>query len=188
MLLLTPKCACRKSLKAWTNQKFHVPMMWAKLFWLTMAISHAPGLIVTWRRAMLVGCTFDALLPCLLLIASMIFFLFKIGNVRFMETTSDRRACLIFCILIGMMHVDISRASAERAIVVECTETLALTLVASRMIFLRHESKPSWSSNDRHASILSGHCRAARIAWLDSFPTHSWFIVHQALHERAPPV
>ncbi len=188
MWLMTPKCAYRKTLMAWTKQNFHVPTMLAKLFWLTMAISHTPGLIVAWRRALLVGCTFDALLPCLFLIASMFFFLLKIGNVRFLKTTSDRRACLIFCILIGMLHVDISRASAEHAIVVEYTEALALTLVVGRMIILRHESKPAWSSNVRHASILSGLSNAARKAWLASFPTHSWLIVHQALHERAPPV
>ena len=53
MVPITPGSGFRAALRAWLHRKSGVPKSWAELFWLAMALGHAPGLVGAWRRATL---------------------------------------------------------------------------------------------------------------------------------------
>ncbi len=187
MILSASRSAFQTILRPCSHLKLGTSAFWAKLFWLAMALVHAPILIGVWRGALIEGITLDRLIPFALLMASMIFFLLKIRNVLFLRTNSDRRACIIFIMVAGLLHVDFSHSDPSRSFLFECTESVAIILVAGRWLHKKRSSHKVLGSSERMACALSGQGHFSREIWIDSFPSHSWLLVPRALGERSPP-
>lgn len=165
----------------------YVPRYVSTAFWLVTALAHTPALAGVWQAMLEGGFNAAHLLPCILLTGSMALFLLKVGNVRFLRTKGDRNTCLIFCVAVAFLHVDVAYGSQDRVLAVGYHEIVITTLVAGRLLLLRHESRATRASDHGRTTTDSHQPIFDRQALTDSFLTHSWTLVRQAFGVRAPP-
>jgi len=152
-----------------------------------MALAHAPALATAWQSLLEGGPAVGEFLPCIFLTGSMLLFLLKVGDVRFLRITPDRDTCLIFCVVVALLHVDVTQGSQDRALAVEINEIVVTTLVAGRLMLLRHECRTARSGDHGQTTTDSCQPNFDRRAQVDSFLTHSWTLVRRAAGVRAPP-
>jgi hypothetical protein len=153
-----------------------------------MALAHTPALLNAWRASLRNGLAANQLVPCIVLTGSMVLFLLKVGNVRFLRAKLDRRTCFIFCIVVALLHVNVGHESEQRALMLEYNEIVATTLVAGRLLLQRHQCRTTRAANHGRTTTELCHPTFAQQVLADSFLTHSWTLVHQASGVRAPPV
>jgi len=152
-----------------------------------MTLAHTPALATSWRAILEGGLASGQLVPCLFITGSMLLFLLKVVNVRFLRIRPGSHSCLIFCVVVALLHVDVARPSQDRALVIEIHEIVATTLIAGRLLLLRHECRATRSGDHGRTKTDTHRPTFDRQALADAILTHSWTLVRQAFGVRAPP-
>ncbi|MEK6798888.1 MAG: hypothetical protein AABZ12_07995 [Planctomycetota bacterium] len=154
-----------------------------RLFWLLLAVCHAPVLAASWQK-LLSG--EDALGPCLVLTLVILFFGLKLVDVAALRVRKNRRAYVALWVVVAFLHVDVHESVDGRVALVEgVTAVVAASLLAAKPSVRRViEVLGARPGGGRVGLSLY---RSHETVWFDAFRPHCWALAFQMCRPHAPP-
>ena len=156
-------------------------------FWAVMLLAHAPALISAWRYCFTDGVKLELLGGCVVLTASMIFFVLKLRGVGWLRFHTDRHSLVALCLVMTLIHLDCIRPGLRSEVVSKCAVILVTTtavVAAPRLVRLAR------SAAGRGGASPKSHPpdgRSPNDAWLDTFEPHCWVLAANLFRLRGPP-
>jgi len=159
----------------------------ATAFWGLMAAAHMPALAGCWYKIATGGITWSGVGSCLLLSASMTFFLLKVVDYRPLRFRLTRQSGVALCVLVAFMHFDAIRSSDNPTLILEYTSIIATTFIASRPVTMRRDLVVSGAHGHQTDTLLSCELRSTDTVWTDIVHPHCWTRCMRIYALRAPP-
>lgn len=162
--------------------------LWSRLFWLAMLIGHAPAQFIAYRHWITHGLDSHDLVGQVVLAISMIFFLLKFIDVKWLRCRVDGRSLVTMTLVVALLHWDCLRPRLCDDALDQYRVVLALTPVLTL-------ADPRWRRRfQRSLAVLarsgqpSGLFPAAHdSAYVPELLCHGWVFVTPAHPLRAPP-
>lgn len=156
-------------------------------FWALMLLAHTPALISAWRYCFTDGLKPELVGGCVVLTASMIFFVLKLRGVGWLRFHTDRHSLVAVCLVMTLIHLDCIRPGLRSEVVSKCAVILATTtavVVAPRLVRLARSAagRGGASAKSRPFNGQSPHD-----AWLGAFEPHCWVLAANLFRLRGPP-
>ncbi len=158
-----------------------------RAFWLLMLVAHAPAGLGAWRSVIAGGLEPERLGCCIVLTLSMVFFALKLRDVAFLRLRTDRRALVVFCIVVALLHVNVIRPHSDATVAPQCVALVATTWLLAGLPSTRRVLKVARV----HLAQTRKHCLPnspfADSVRLDLFSPHCWVLAFRLFCLRAPP-
>jgi hypothetical protein len=158
-----------------------------RLAWVFLGATHAPALLAGMRQLVTGQLPFERLLPFCFLALSMLFFVLKILDVRWLRVRVTRQSFIAMLVIVALMHVHVVRGESQPTPAIECVAMAAATWLALGVPVVRRRLR-SWlacaASSLGHSPASS---RVARTLWQDTVHPHCWFLAYRLFLYRAPP-
>lgn len=158
-----------------------------RAFWLLMLVAHAPAVLGAWRSVVAGGLEPERLGCCIVLTVSMVFFALKLRDVAFLRLRTDRRALVVCCIVVALLHVNVIRPHSDATAVPQCVALVATTWLIAGLPSTRRVLKVVRV----HLARTRKHCFPntpfADSVRLDLFRPHCWVLAFRLFCLRAPP-
>lgn len=158
-----------------------------RFFWLVMAVAHGPALCNAVAATFQADFSADQFVKCAILAGALVFFVLKFRGVKFLGTCSTRRSCVVFYVVVALLHIDLVGAGQSGFPVVEYKVVAASTLLIGQLLSERRRCRELEYGESGRADQPVKQCTSFRTDSCDSFPTHTWVLVGRALGMRAPP-
>lgn len=158
-----------------------------KSFWAIMALSHAPALVNVWRDCLAGNFSVDQVSGWILLLLSMVFFGLKVIGVRWLQFKVDRRSCLAFTLVVGLVHLDCIQPDAGQKLPFEATVVLTTSILAIGTHRLSRTLSDLLRQNRTHKTLRTSLPTSTNTAWVDMFHPHCWILINRNVISRAPP-
>lgn len=170
-----------------TSQSYPLAKALNRGFWVLMLLAHAPALFSAWRCCLAEGLKLDLLGGCIVLTASMVFFVLKLRGIGWLRFHTDRRSLLALGLVVALIHLDCLRPGLRTEVASKCAVVLVTTAVVvtiPRMTRLLR-SVCGQRSTTRKRRLPNGRC--VDDAWLDTSRPHCWVLARDLFRLRAPP-
>ena len=152
-----------------------------------MGVMHAPALNGAWRACVRDGMSVELLGGCLILTASMLFFVLKFFGVAFVQFRTDRRARVALLLAVGLIHLDCFQSVIRGASAADCAAVIATTSLAGGFVHVGR----TWSKSSVRAGRLSRPQSSlgwfTGNVWLDDSRPRCWVLASHLFRLRAPP-
>jgi hypothetical protein len=161
--------------------------VWRAL-WLSMVLLHAPAFVSVWWALISSGPLEATVAQGVGLNASMLFFVLKLFDARFLRGRTDWRSCVSYGLIIALVHVGVVIPAAGALAGVEHFPLASLALVAGGPVRIMNSG---W----RAALAYSGPARPAGLravqpsgpAWLVPPQLRRWTLLFRTSIPRSPP-
>ena len=114
-------------------------------------------------------------------------FALKVQGVRWLRFHADRRACLAFTLVIGLVHLDCIKPGLEQKIPIDCTAVLTTTVLAVFTLRVSRTLSDALKHGHAHKTIRSIMPVSSNTIWYDAFHPHCWILTNRNVVSRAPP-
>ena len=156
-------------------------------FWVLMLFAHAPALISAWRCCLAEGLQLDMLGGCVVLTASMVFFVLKLRDIGWLRFRTDRRSLLALGLVVALIHLDCLQPGLRTEVASKCAVVLVTTAIVvaiPRMIRLLRAGCAERGTT-RRCRLSDG--RFLDKTWLDTSQPRCWVLARNLFRLRAPP-
>ena len=158
-----------------------------KSFWAIMALSHTPAVVGAWKSCLAGNFSVDQVGGWILLLLSMVFFGLKVKGVRWLQFKADRRSCLAFTLVVGLVHLDCIQPDLQQKIPFETTIVLSVSLLVFSAPRLSRTLSDLLRQNRIHKTLRSLLPTSTNTAWVDMFHPRCWILNNRNVISRAPP-
>ncbi|UCC31903.1 MAG: hypothetical protein JSU86_06420 [Phycisphaerales bacterium] len=156
-------------------------------FWLLMLLAHAPALFSAWRCCLADGLQLDLLGGCLVLTASMVFFVLKLRDIGWLRFRTDRRSLLALGLVVALIHLDCLRPGLRTEVASKCAVVLVTTAVVVAVPRLTRLLRSACGQRGTTRKCRLPDGRSLDNAWLDTSQPHCWVLACNLFRLRAPP-
>lgn len=173
-----------------TIQRLHIRIRTTDLrsaFWLLMMAAHAPGLIAAWRALLTTGSPADHLRACLFLSISMVFFVLKLRDVRWLRIRADRHSWVAMGMIIALLHTNAIQRHGDDSSTTPYVAVIATTWLAGHMPVIRRTLRRLMSRSSTGLTGLQPVAGPGETIWTESFHPRCWVLALRGLRLRAPP-
>jgi len=160
----------------------------AKAFWGLMAAAHMPAMLSCWNKVATTGLTWPNIGSCLLLAASIAFFLLKVADVRFLRFHLTRQSGIALCVVVAFLHFDAIRGGDDPTLIPEFTTLIIASTIVGRSLVPRRDLFVSGSHEHHTSTLLLHDLRPTETVWTDLVHPHCWTRSMRIFALRAPPV
>ena len=152
-----------------------------------MGLVHASALAGAWKSCLAGGPAVEELGGCIALTLSMVFFLLKLGGVSFLRFRTDKRAWVVICLAVALVHIDCIDPNLEGTLASDCTTVLATTTLIGGLTELSKAMR-GLVSRVGHSCKLSAMERSSHdVVRPDGFRPNCWVLAAHLFSLRAPP-
>ena len=157
-------------------------------FWGLMGVSHMPALVSAWESCFAQGAGLAGLGGFLTLSLSVLFFLLKAFDVRFLRFRPGKGATVAICLAVALIHVGCVEPSVRDTLVAECSEVLATATLIGGLTRMFGSIRGALARRRYVGCVLVPSRRPGNSIEHDGLLLCCWVLVYRSFSLRAPPV
>ncbi len=152
-----------------------------------MVLSHAPAVIGAWKECVVSGISPGRVGTCLFLSFSIVFFVLKIFDVRWLQFRFNRQSWVAVCIIVALLHTNVLYESNEPSGLTPYVAVLVTAYIVGHIPLVRRVlvALATRMSLRLRGTLTPGHSTGT--VWLDTICPNCWVLTFRIFGLRAPP-
>ena len=152
-----------------------------------MGVSHMPALVSAWESCFTQGAGLAGLGGVVTLSLSVLFFILKALDVRFLRFRPGKGAAVAICLAVALIHIGCIDPSVRDTLLAECGEVLATATLIGGLTQMSGSIRAAMARRRHIGCVLVPSPRPGNPIERDGLLPHCWVLVYSSFSLRAPP-